>query len=99
MFSVVPACTSFNPESSATLSATTDTTTIHTKPLWQPGCYLLIYKNDTARLNLHINDTVATGHLTCHRYEKDKNAGEIKGVIKDSILDAGYTFQPEGFAL
>lgn len=77
-------------------SSTTDTTAVNTKPLWQPGCYLMVFKKDTARLNLHIADSIATGHLTYNWYEKDGNIGEIKGIIKDSILDADYTFQSEG---
>lgn len=94
-FLILPACTNTTPES-ATISATTDAAAINTKPLWQSGCYLMIFKKDTARLNLHIDDTIATGHLTYSWYEKDGNVGEIKGIIKDSILDADYTFQSEG---
>lgn len=85
-----------NDPSAQTIHTNAGTIVINAQPLWQSGCYLMVFKKDTARLNLHITDTVATGHLTYNRYEKDNNTGDIKGVIKDSILDADYTFQSEG---
>jgi len=99
-FSILPSCgnadTSPENNSSLTTSPPIDTMAANTQPLWQSGCYIMILKKDTARLNLHITDTIAAGHLTYNWYEKDDNIGEIKGVIKDSILDADYTFQSEG---
>jgi len=59
---------------------------------------LLCYgvKQDTARLQLLIKDSIITGHLNYNWHEKDNNTGTIKGVIRDSLLLADYTFQSEG---
>ncbi len=53
-------------------------------------------KNDSGWLNLTVNDTVVTGDLKYNLYEKDKNAGTIKGVLRDSLIIADYTFHSEG---
>ena len=83
--------------SSATIHATSkDTIVTTTQPLLQPGCYQMVFKKDTAWLNLHRTDSVVTGHLKYHWYMKDGNDGHIQGVIRDSLIIADYTFQSEG---
>ena len=86
-----------NDPSSQTIHAnSTDTIVINKNPIIQAGCYQMIFKKDTAWLNLHIQDSVATGRLKYNRYQKDTNVGEIRGTIRDSLIVADYTFQSEG---
>ena len=62
----------------------------------QDGCYEMIMKRDTATLSLHIQDTIITGDLNYRWAEKDHNKGSIRGVVRDSLLIADYTFESEG---
>jgi hypothetical protein len=73
-----------------------DTIITKAKPMILAGCYEMIFKRDTAQLNLDVKDTVITGTLNYHLYEKDKNTGTIKGVLRDNMIYADYTFQSEG---
>ena len=59
------------------------------------GCFISIFKKDTARLDLHVNNGLVTGNLSYNRFEKDKNSGTIQGKIQDSLIIADYTFQSE----
>lgn len=71
-------------------------TIVTTKPVMLTGCYQMTMKNDSAWLNLAVNDTVVTGDLKYNLYEKDSNIGSITGVVRDSMIYADYTFQSEG---
>ena len=98
---VFTACNNANENSNAAASSTihatsNDTIVTTSQPLVQSGCYQMIFKKDTAWLNLHMADSVVTGHLKYHRYMRDGNDGHIKGVVKDSLIIADYTFQSEG---
>ncbi len=59
-------------------------------------CFQRIIKKDTATLKLLIADTIVTGELQYLPYEKDHNTGTIKGILKDSVIYADYTFKSEG---
>ncbi|HEX6181275.1 MAG TPA: hypothetical protein VFZ47_08490, partial [Chitinophagaceae bacterium] len=51
---------------------------------------------DTARMRLNVVDSLVTGELKYHWFEKDRNEGSVKGVIRDSLLILDYTFRSEG---
>ena len=60
------------------------------------GCYTYNLARDTATMKLTVTGDSVTGILKYRLYEKDSNSGTIKGVKKDSLLVADYTFQSEG---
>lgn len=70
--------------------------TTDTKPLILDGCYQMIIRQDTATLELTIQDTTVTGKLVYDWNEKDRNTGTIKGVLRDSLIIADYHFESEG---
>ncbi|HUS01971.1 MAG TPA: hypothetical protein VMY77_09600 [Chitinophagaceae bacterium] len=70
--------------------------TIVTTPVIIAGCYMMAFKQDTARLQLSIKDTIVTGELNYKWHAKDNNTGTFKGVLRDSLIFADYTFQSEG---
>lgn len=73
-----------------------DDSHISTTPIPLDGCYTMIAKNDTAHLRLNVIDSMVTGHLSYHLYEKDNNDGSLKGVVRDGLIIADYTFRSEG---
>lgn len=60
------------------------------------GCYKMVVLNDSAFLTIEKMDDHVTGTLQYRWFEKDKNDGTIKGIIKDSLLVVNYTFNAEG---
>lgn len=59
-------------------------------------CYAYTSDADTITLQLtSVSDTV-TGSLVYKLKEKDSNTGTIRGIMKDSILLADYSFLSEG---
>ncbi|MEP7252717.1 MAG: hypothetical protein ABI683_10065 [Ginsengibacter sp.] len=60
------------------------------------GCYLSIFKKDTAMLNLTVSGTDVSGDLNYSLYQKDKNKGSLKGTFQNELIVADYTFQAEG---
>ena len=73
-----------------------DDSHISTTPIPLDGCYRMIINKDTARMRLNVVDSLVTGELGYHWFEKDKNEGSVKGVIRDSLLILDYTFRSEG---
>lgn len=65
-------------------------------PFVLAGCYEMTMQRDTATLNLQVTDTVVTGTLVYRWYARDGNTGTIKGVLRDSLVVADYTFRSEG---
>lgn len=65
-------------------------------PLPLDGCYKMVFNLDTATMRLNVVDSFVTGDLSYHLYAKDHNDGSIKGVIRDSLIVADYTFRSEG---
>ena len=69
---------------------------VSTTPIPLDGCYKMVFNLDTATLRLNVVDSFVTGDLSYHLYAKDHNDGSIKGVIRDSLIIADYTFRSEG---
>ncbi len=65
-------------------------------PIPLDGCYKMILKYDTVTMRVNATDSFITGDLSYHLYAKDRNEGSIKGVIRDSLIVAYYTFRSEG---
>lgn len=65
-------------------------------PFAVSGCYRMTQKRDTALLNLQVTDTLVSGDLVYHWNTRDGNKGTLKGVLRDSLILADYTFQSEG---
>lgn len=60
------------------------------------GCFQRIAGKDTVALELQVNDSLVTGHLTYHYFEKDRNSGTISGILRDNLLRASYQYISEG---
>ena len=60
------------------------------------GCYRMVAKMDTINMRVNVIDSFVTGELSYHLYAKDRNEGSIKGVVRDSLIIAQYTFRSEG---
>lgn len=73
-----------------------DTVVTHAKPFMLNGCYRMTLKKDTANLNLTVKDSTVTGDLQYHWHERDSNDGTIKGVLRNDMIYADYTFRSEG---
>lgn len=79
-----------------------DTTTkvddshISTTPIPLDGCYTMIYNKDSANMRLNVVDSMVSGQLSYNPAEKDKNQGSLKGVVRDGLIIADYTFRSEG---
>ena len=65
-------------------------------PFVLDGCYEMTMKRDTATLSLQVQDTIVSGKLRYNWHERDGNVGTIKGVLRDSLIIADYTFESEG---
>ncbi|MEO6611764.1 MAG: hypothetical protein ABIT05_02485 [Chitinophagaceae bacterium] len=59
-------------------------------------CYRYTVNTDTILLNMTRKGDAVTGTLIYHLDGKDKNTGTLKGLIKDDILLANYSFMSEG---
>jgi hypothetical protein len=77
-------------------SNATDTIITNAKPLQLSGCYEMVFKKDSAHLVLEVKDTTVTGTLVFNFAQKDKNRGTIKGVLRNNMIYADYTFHSEG---
>ncbi|HYF32027.1 MAG TPA: hypothetical protein VD993_12980 [Chitinophagaceae bacterium] len=88
-----------DPESNTGKSSDTavvDDSLISTTPIPLDGCYKMIINKDTATLRLNVIDSLVTGELRYHWFEKDWNDGSVKGVVRDSLIILDYTFRSEG---
>lgn len=77
-------------------SNTTNTFDTSAKIIDLNGCYQMTLNRDTATMKLNVADTVVTGQLVYDWDEKDGNTGTVKGVLRDSLIYADYTFESEG---
>lgn len=73
-----------------------DTIVTDARPVNLNGCYQMTMKRDTADLHITVKDSIVTGTLAYKFFEKDKNTGTIKGVLRDNKIYADYTFLSEG---
>jgi hypothetical protein len=103
LFSIVlTAATACNNKQQAeeTVPPSTDTPVdnshIATTPIPLNGCYRMVINKDTARIRLKVVDSMVTGDLKYHWFEKDRNEGSVKGVVRDSLVILNYTFHSEG---
>lgn len=60
------------------------------------GCYRMVIERDTAEMKLAVNGVQVSGDLFYNPFEKDGSFGKFKGVFKDSIISAWFTFESEG---
>jgi hypothetical protein len=60
------------------------------------GCYEMIFRQDTAHLELSLQDTTVTGRLVYNWLQKDDNTGTIKGVLRNNVIMVDYYFESEG---
>lgn len=65
-------------------------------PLQENRCYRFATAKDTVELHLTLNDSAATGSLSYHLAEKDRNEGTINGTMKGDTLKAEYRYHSEG---
>lgn len=65
-------------------------------PFVLSGCYTMTQKQDTALLSLRVEDTLVSGDLSYQWHARDANKGTLKGVLRDSLILADYTFESEG---
>src|SRR5919112_926036 len=90
------ACTNSGSSSSASNDTAQSSQTIHNnisdtvvtnqKPVVLNGCYQMVLKRDTATLRLAVKDSTVTGDLQYHYYEKDRNTGTLKGVLRNDTI-------------
>ncbi len=66
------------------------------QPPLSQSCYSYVLKGDTIILNLTRKGDAVTGTLLYHLNGKDRNTGTLKGLMKDDILLANYSFMSEG---
>jgi hypothetical protein len=59
-------------------------------------CYRYASNRDTVDLKIDVAGNSVTGNLVYKIFEKDQNAGSIKGHFRGDTLFADYTFQSEG---
>lgn len=78
---------------SATVGADTGKMTIQ---IPRSDCYKFANANDTITLKVETFPNVVTGLLNYTLKEKDKNRGEIDGVLRGDTLVADYSFMSEG---
>jgi hypothetical protein len=84
------------PSSQTVHANAADTIVTSSKPVVLAGCYQMVLQKDTATLQLDIKDSTVNGQLNYYFFEKDRNEGQIKGVLRNDIIVADYTFQSEG---
>jgi hypothetical protein len=60
------------------------------------GCYRMTIGKDTATLVVSYEGDSVKGALSYHWEQRDHNDGTIRGMLRDSLLVADYTFQSEG---
>jgi hypothetical protein len=71
-------------------------TGIATTPIPLDGCYRMIANADTVIMRLNVIDSLVSGELSYRLAGKDRNDGSLKGVVRDSLIIADYTFRSEG---
>lgn len=67
-----------------------------TSVVTEQNCYAYIKNKDTATLTTMRSGHIVTGELRYQLFEKDSNAGSIKGEMRGDTLVADYTFKSEG---
>jgi hypothetical protein len=60
------------------------------------ACYAYMKNRDTVTLSYTIAGNTIAGELSNNLFEKDKNSGQINGIIKGDTIIADYTAKGEG---
>jgi hypothetical protein len=89
---IMASCQQQGQQESSTVADSTQTIV----PAPTTNCYTKVVGRDTVQLTLSYQDSVATGTLLYNFFEKDKNRGEIKGLINKGIIRGKYVFYSEG---
>jgi len=77
-------------------AGTEGTIVTNTQPIALEGCYEMTMKKDSAFMQLQLQDSIVSGTLNFLFFEKDRNRGTLKGVLRGDRILADYTFQSEG---
>lgn len=77
-------------------AVTTGTINTDAQPFALEGCYEMTMKKDSAFMRLNLQDSIVSGTLNFIFFEKDRNLGTFKGVLRGDRILADYTFQSEG---
>ncbi|CAM4158016.1 hypothetical protein SAMN06265348_105177 [Pedobacter westerhofensis] len=86
------ACQSKTPEEKIdSLAKSPDTVAAQSK-----ACYAYIKNRDTVTLSYTIAGNNIAGEFSNNLFEKDKNSGQINGIIKGDTIIADYTAKGEG---
>lgn len=92
--------TTTNTETGTTVTndttAKVDDSHISTTPIPLDGCYTMAANGDSAFMRLNVVDSMVSGQLNYRPAAKDKNDGSLKGVVRDGLVIADYTFRSEG---
>ena len=59
-------------------------------------CYTHAENKDTINMTIVIQDKNISGELTYKIFEKDRNQGQLNGVLSGDTIIATYTFESEG---
>ncbi len=65
-------------------------------PVSNAECYVMANGKDSATLQLTLSGVSFSGRLIYNLFQKDKNEGEISGIVNDTLLLGNYTFMSEG---
>lgn len=83
-------------ETGATTDSVAEDTTEMRIQIPNSACYQYATATDTIFLKVEKFPNVVTGKLEYKLKEKDKNTGDIDGVLRGDTLVADYTFMSEG---
>ncbi len=86
----IVACQGKNPEQN------TQTTKTDAAASGPKTCYAYIKDKDTVMLSYTVAGNAVTGKFNYKLSEKDKNTGDISGLVKGDTIIADYTFNSEG---
>lgn len=78
-----------------TVKINTDTIA-QVKTLTGTNCFAYTKNNDTILLEMNVKNGIIAGKLIYNLYEKDKNTGEVDGILRNDTLLANYTYMSEG---
>jgi len=77
-----------------------DSNTVATTPVAKDtsitGCFVQIFKKDTATMQLDAKGITITGPLSYNYFEKDRNGGTVQAEMDGNILTGWYLFRSEG---
>jgi hypothetical protein len=59
-------------------------------------CYIYVENKDTVKMTITIQDKTLIGELRYKLFEKDRNYGQLQGVISGDTIIANYEFESEG---